>query len=294
VEVKASKTVLPAQVQEYLAIEIDTVDEVVRVAPDKVRKYREQILAFLKTVTPDMTVNRRELASLVGKLQFCAPLIERGQERLTHAYWARQQFTDQGVNSWSAKQQWKPNVRVYIDQQTRIDLKWWFDSLKHRNEGKRVYLSEDSALAGLWTGQLPDSDEDLDKWKVSCLGIEVLTTDASGTAGGAWWRDKRYIHVFRKEDGPQYRSSNWREMATIYHALRVWGHHWKSSRLLVRTDNSTCVNNINKRRTKSPVLKSLYAKLAAAAARHSIDLVARHIPGKANVLSDRLSRMVTK
>ncbi|KAK3248236.1 hypothetical protein CYMTET_42297 [Cymbomonas tetramitiformis] len=99
VRVSAHKSQWPAKVKDYIGREIDSVRQLVRASEARVRKYvtrAEGMLARWPVGTP---VPRRELAAVVGKFQFLAPLIPGGQNMLTPLYRARDQFTDPSTHS---------------------------------------------------------------------------------------------------------------------------------------------------------------------------------------------------
>jgi hypothetical protein len=73
-------------------------------------------------------------------------------------------------------------------------------------------------------------------------------------------------------------------------SLERWGENWRGQRVLVRCDNSVTVSSINKGRVKVSTLYPLFRELQAVCEKYDINLAARHIPGIANGLADRISR----
>jgi len=293
VHIKHSKTRLPCTLQEYLGLMIDTIEQTVSVSPEKATKYKEALHNFLKDHAKGSKVSRKEFAGIVGKLQFCATVVPRGQEKLTPCYWGRDNFTDPTVRNLTLKQQWHPEVLIRLTSRTISNLTWWKKALGSEDCNRRkIYISHLPTATGFWRGITNLTDSEIDERWFLEDEVDCCTTDASGYAGGAWAGLDRLVYKFPKRLGPEYRSSNYRELYMIYYALKHWGHKWRNRRLLIRSDNSTCVNLINKRRTKSAELHPLYTKLAGVVEKFNVDLACAHIPGVANGLADRLSRAV--
>ena len=79
-------------------------------------------------------------------------------------------------------------------------------------------------------------------------------------------------------------------MLAVLRALEVWFAALAEKSVLILSDNSTVVAYLSKQGgTKSEVLCQLATNICQFAQLHSIDLQARHIPGRLNVLADRLS-----
>nr|KAG5710727.1 hypothetical protein BaRGS_035129 [Batillaria attramentaria] len=84
---------------------------------------------------------------------------------------------------------------------------------------------------------------------------------------------------------------NWLELKAVFLALQHWLPQIAASPVLVMSDNSTVVSYIRKQGgTKSTPLCELTRDLLLWCEAHSIDLSARHIPGRLNVIADSLSR----
>ena len=80
-------------------------------------------------------------------------------------------------------------------------------------------------------------------------------------------------------------------MLAVLRALEVWFAALAEKSVLILSDNSTVVAYLSKQgSTKSEVLCQLATNVWQFAQLHSIDLQARHIPGRLNVLADGLSR----
>lgn len=80
-------------------------------------------------------------------------------------------------------------------------------------------------------------------------------------------------------------------MMAVWLALRHWESRCTNQPVLILSDNTTVVAYIQKSGgTHSPSLCMLAFRLLCWCKSRGIDLVARHIPGRLNVLADSLSR----
>ena len=119
---------------------------------------------------------------------------------------------------------------------------------------------------------------------------QVIQTDASLTGYGAcldrhiiqgiWSQSEKRLHI------------NCLEMKAVHIALQKFMHLIKGQNVLIRSDNITVVQYINKQGgTRSPPLCYLAWNLWQLALQNKVSLKAAHIAGKLNVLPDQLSRI---
>jgi ribonuclease HI len=101
---------------------------------------------------------------------------------------------------------------------------------------------------------------------------------------GTWSTQESSLHI------------NCLELKAIIHALHTWIHYIKEQQIMIATDNTSVVSYINKQGgTHSRTLLTLTHELLLWVNTHKITLRSRHIPGRFNVIADRLSRrMATK
>ena len=108
-------------------------------------------------------------------------------------------------------------------------------------------------------------------------GAHILPT--FDEARGTWSAAKARYH------------SNYLEMLAVWMALQRWETRCSGAPILILSDNSTVVSYIQKSGgTRSPQLCMLVYRLLCWCRSRGIVLVARHIPGRLNVLADSLSR----
>jgi ribonuclease HI len=117
----------------------------------------------------------------------------------------------------------------------------------------------------------------------------IVTTDASLTAWGAhcgsltvqgkWKPHQQKLHI------------NLLELMAVWNALKAFRHKLKSRLVLVQTDNTSVLHYINNSGgTKSILLCQMTWDMLHWCINHNIELKASHIPGKDNLLADKLSR----
>jgi hypothetical protein len=119
----------------------------------------------------------------------------------------------------------------------------------------------------------------------------ILTTDASMEAWGA------HLNQFKLQGRWTSRQVNLHinnlEMLAVHKALLGFEHLVQGRTVLVQTDNTTVLNYINKAGgTRSPQMCQLTWDMFQWCIAHQVQLVATHIPGRYNVLADKLSRQI--
>ena len=119
----------------------------------------------------------------------------------------------------------------------------------------------------------------------------LLFTDASGSIGfagilGKEWFALRWDSV---PDSDQFQIAI-KELFPIVLALEIWGKSLENNKILFLSDNEAVVHVINKQSSKEKTLMKLVRRLVLTSLTHNIFFKAKHIPGKTNILADKLSR----
>jgi hypothetical protein len=81
------------------------------------------------------------------------------------------------------------------------------------------------------------------------------------------------------------------ELKTVLVAARRWGASLSGSQVLVHSDNFATVAAINNTATRSPALLAIVKELFWLSVQYNFRLFSKHLPGKLNVFSDKLSRL---
>ena len=275
----------PAPTGIHTGVHIDPQTMNVSVTDERRAKYLRVINDTADTLEGHESVPRHLWASLLGKLQFTAPLVKGMQARLSTPYGVLKRPVSGRYDDW----------RKHSRSHCRPDQ---LRALRHAaallNDGegcrRRMYYDPTDDVTTFWKGLVPDSHAEMDASSSTLSGIHVYTGDADKGAAGLWYKDKRHVHPFPAEHQPPHRSSNFRELSTALIGLEQWGELFRKQRVLYRSDNTTTVAIINKGGTTAPDLLPVAEEIISAARHYDVDLAAAHIPGVQNGLADRLSR----
>ena len=159
-----------------------------------------------------------------------------------------------------------PSHHIRLTKEARADLSAWYQFLLHFN-GKNLFLDD------TWLSS--------DKIR--------LYTDAASTLG--------YAAVFGTKWFNGSWPTNWdnyhitiKELFPIVAAVEVWGHMLRNHCILCMSDNEAVVHVINKQSSQEPTVMILIRRLVICAMRFNIMFKAKQLPGKYNVVADKLSR----
>ena len=112
-------------------------------------------------------------------------------------------------------------------------------------------------------------------------------------SGGAPHFNSDWFYTSWRWDHPEIvdKHINVLELKTVLESAKRWGPLWSGLHILVRSDNSATVAAVNKGTSRSEELLSLVQEIFWLSVKYNFKLSARFIPGQANVLADRLSRL---
>lgn len=150
---------------------------------------------------------------------------------------------------------------------------------------KKVRLLEDPLGSFHWWLRTPNLK--VCPWRQE--NPRILTTDASPLGWGAHLEDQMFQGTWDAE--VQKRSSNYKELCTIFHALQATQEVLSGSHVRILSDNSTAIAYINKQGgTQNGELMKLSFEILSLAETKFLSLGAIHLRGKENVMADFLSR----
>ncbi|MCP3665303.1 MAG: hypothetical protein GY696_22865, partial [Gammaproteobacteria bacterium] len=238
----------PAQIMELLGIEIDAWEQTLRITDERMRSS----IQMLEEWKGRKTATRREIASLVGKLQFLALVCRPGRAFLRRA-----------IESLRGAQTW--DTKIGLDSGILWDIHWWRMFLPQWN-GVSLFLREE--------------------WE-SSFDIE-LTTDACNYGFGACYGDKWLYGDFK--DWMYRQSMPFKEFYAIVAAVATWGHLWRGRKIKFFTDSWTVYQCIGLRRARTPAMAALFRTLYWYAAKFDCFIGAAHIKGIENGAADAVSR----
>ncbi len=243
------KAQAPSPNMEFLGVLFDVKKMEMRITPERLN----ELSALLDRWASANTATRKELESLIGKLQFVAKCVKPGRLYISRL-----------LAVLRALPKCKRPFR--ITREAKKDIKWW-----------RMFLRKYNGVSiiGDATWSNPDA---------------VFATDAclSGCGG---FSDGEYFHEeFPDFVANQNAHINTLELLTVVVACKLWGKLWQGKRILIRCDNEATVTVINSGRCRDEEMLSLLRELSFQAAIGEFEVKAVHIAGVDNRLPDLLSR----
>ena len=195
----------------------------------------------------------KELQSLLGFLNFACSVILPGRPFL-------RRLIDLTVGVP------KPQHHIRLTKGAKQDLAVWAKFLNNYN-GKSFFISD----------RFMDGD------------YLSLYTDAAGTIGYGALFGRHWFHGLWPKSWLQYNITIL-EFFPIVAAVHVWGHEWTNKSICFFTDNEALVHIINNQTSKDPNIMTLLRQLVLYCLTSNIVFTANHVPGRMNVLADKLSR----
>jgi hypothetical protein len=197
-------------------------------------------------------ITLRELQSICGLLNFACRAVAPGRTFLRRII-----DLTRGLRM--------PHHYVRLSNEARADALAWLTFLQHFN-GTSMFLADP------WI-----SSETLR------LGTDASGIGYAGVFGkkwfmGLWPTSWSNIHITAKELFP------------ILVAMQLWSPLWRNHKIIFFCDNSAVVDIINMQSCRDKGVMDIVRKLVVIGLQCNILFRAKHIPGKVNVICDKLSR----
>jgi hypothetical protein len=156
---------------------------------------------------------------------------------------------------------------IYINSAAREDISWWSKGLINFH-GHCAFKCD-----------LP-------------LPNFAFAADACLVGGGAFY-DTDWLYVAWEKDYPELLLAhiNVLELFTVFLALRRWGPLWSGQHVLIRSDNVATVSSLNKSTSRGVELMPIIREIFWICVEHDVMISSVHIPGKLNILADKISRL---
>ena len=124
-----------------------------------------------------------------------------------------------------------------------------------------------------------------------CKPDSVVSSDACLTGCGGCTDGEYFACRFPGTVAGRSLDINCLELLAIVVAVKLWGHKWKSQRILLNCDNMTSVTVMNSGATRHLFLQLCLREINFLAAKFDCEIRAQHIEGDRNHRADLCSRM---
>ena len=243
-----SKSVPPTQELEFIGNLLNTEQFTIGITP--VRKV--QILKELEKWRFKPVATRREMESLVGKLQFISACVKPGR-----LFVSRLLSNLKGMS----------RGRTYkLSNEARKDIKWW-----------TLFLPGYNGTSIMWYLNVAEINKE--------FATDACLIGAGGVAGNQYYSVRFPEHLRRKEVNIVHL-----ELWAIIIAIRLWGVKLTGKYIRVKTDNESVSSIINSGRSRDEMLQTQLRELVWWLSTYQVKLRAIHWPGRLNILPDLLSR----
>ena len=173
----------------------------------------------------------------------------------------------------------------------RIFMAALLNGLRYLQRSEFLYLNDEiKSDLQRWLAFLPQYNG-ISLIPPSVYCVDTIVTDAcligvGGVLGNECFHTSLPDHIIEDTDY----NINVKEILAVIVSLCLWASQLKGHRLLIQSDNETCVQVINSRRSHLPLLQQCLRILWLICATHDLDPQAEHIPGFLNPYADLLSQ----
>lgn len=240
------KSVKPTEEMEFLGNLLNSRKRTISVTLDR----RLELITELENWENKKVVTRRQLESIIGKLQFVCNCVRSG--RL---------FLNRLLNFLRRT---KVGERHRLPEQARADLSWW----KHCME-----IFQGTTM--MWYKQFEFPDQ-------------KAASDASGDAAAGVCKEQYYRAKF--PEWLKEKNIAVKELWAIILLLKIWGPELTNLKVVLFCDNQAVADLINTGRARDLDLQDGLREVCYLAAVHELEIFGVFIPGEQNRLPDLASR----
>ena len=249
VPIAPEKLVYPTTSLTFLGIELDTVRWEARLPDDKLAELRSLLHLF----TTRHSCTKRDLLSLLGKLNFAASVVVSARTFMRRLW-------DCAASAHELYH------HVKLSGPCKADLQWWKYLLSNWN-GRSFFLHP----------------------RLSSAASLHLYTDAAGSVGyGAYLNGSWFCDTWT--EAQQNLCIQYMELYPIALACSTWGPEWSSKRIEFHSDNQAVVASLRSGTCRCANVMGLLRALFIVCAINNFTITASYIPGKTNRIADCLSR----
>ena len=248
--VAEEKTHGPARVLQVLGVELDTVNMVVRLPEEKLRKLKCMLGRWRKR----KCCTKKELKSLAGHLCNACKVVRPGRRFLRGFFGLISQFS-------------KKAHMIRLNSAFRADLEWWFVYSRDWNGVSMM-------LKASWMA--PE--------------IEIWSDASGSWGCGAVWETKWFQVAWEQWVDFAVASIAAKELLPIIVSAAVWGSFWAGKTVLCHCDNMAVVAVIRGGYCKDSAMAHMLRCLFFLEAKFNFRLTAEHVAGVNNGVADAVSR----
>ena len=249
VEQNVKKSCPPSTVMVFLGVLLDSVAMELRITEERLQEIRQLLPEWLHF----KSATRRQLQSLVGKLQFVSKCV-----RPSRVFIARILAKLRGLKH--------NNHKVRLNSEFRKDIRWWLSFVSVYNGVSMIKTSEWSSVD------------------------VVFSADACLTGCGAVCVPEYFHKEFPEFVLRQGSSIVHLECLTLVVAIKTWCTRWKGLRISIFCDNEAVCSVINSGKARDPYLQSCMREIMFCACMYEFEIRAVHLSSSENRLADCLSR----
>lgn len=242
-----NKVVMPTKRITFLGIDLDSRSMTIELP----RKKIDETLLLLQAMQTKKKVTKKELQSVVGKLNFACQCVYGGKFFLRRLYDA--------INK--LQQAWH---RTRVTRNMLMDIHWWLQ-----------FLTD-------FPGWLPMIDP-----RPLC----PIYTDACGLAAGAAFGHYFVYMPWSHWEGCEDLHINSKEAIAVEIAVTHWAPHLAHHKVLVHSDNQAAVSMLNRGSSRCPRVMRSLRNIYWLSAKYNFRIQATYIPGRNNTLADTASRL---
>ena len=246
VETAPDKIVPPTTRIEFLGITLDSQTMTMEVPEDKLKEIKAELQTWLYRTE----ATRRDVESLIGKLQFLAKCVKAGRIFIARLINWMKQLPRQG--------------RHTIPRGARKDIAWW-GRFAHTYNG----------ISMIWMHNNPQLDR-------------LIATDASKTGFGGITGTEYFRGKFPKQW--KDRNIAELEIRAVIIALKIWAKKVAGQYFWIHVDNEAVAIILNSGASRDETLQDALREVAMIAAENQFIIKAKHISGVSNRIPDWLSR----
>ena len=304
---KWDKYIRPTMVADWIGYTINTLTMYLSIKKDKCEEIHQALSAFVRKIEQEEDIHALELASVLGTLRWAILIVFTGNH---YVKCANDALTASGANRlWSIKP--KPrhqaNPKISNPKSFLKDMIWWRDIFKtvpqlkihHRNNQSFLHTPDDIEFAATIN---PKNIQDI---------FLIATADASKEGWGVSINQKQFRGTFSKDFNPpvdgKKTTCNIEETTTVV----LWQQHlidnnitefndklilWNSDNTCAKTyiNHGKCKNIISEKDPEKLRLDDTGRQHKSYCQQLGQRIIAEHIEGPINVVSDSISRFQTQ